>query len=481
MEEPQQKDKRIEDLVPSGFFVLRTPLLPVEEFLGWTGRLKFHECEDNTCSTLTQQSWREDVKVLRDRLRKIIDRPEILQALFIASPSLESSIDAWKCAPDTKKGIQTERALVRYFVRMCARPTPFGLFSGCSAGVVSREQTEEGELTIRPRNEYRFTSRLDFDYLFALTTSLRRDPVIAATLKYQPNSSLHKVHNVWHYVESRLAVSGRTHHLVKVDGDPYLEAVLKRAEAGASFEELVCVLYLGPDDTEISKDEANEYIQELIENEVLVSSFSPLLTGAPPLDDIITQLESIAQARSIAQTLISARERMTEMDRRGLGSSPTEYRELAATLENLPAKVDIARLYQVDMTKPLCGGVLPKIVVDELVQGVELWCRIGRTEEADELRAFRDAFSARHERAWVPLLEALDPETGVGFGQQSAFDGSPLLRGLRLGSSTSTMNSGLDFQALLFRKITQRAPEGTLELQLDPADVPPLQAQTAAS
>ena len=69
MEEPQQKDKRIEDLVPSGFFVLRTPLLPVEEFLGWTGRLKFHECEDNTCSTLTQQSWQEDVKVLRDRLR----------------------------------------------------------------------------------------------------------------------------------------------------------------------------------------------------------------------------------------------------------------------------------------------------------------------------------------------------------------------------------------------------------------------------
>jgi len=48
MEEPQQTNNHIEDVVPSGFFVLRTPLLPVEEFLGWTGRLRFQEFEGNT-------------------------------------------------------------------------------------------------------------------------------------------------------------------------------------------------------------------------------------------------------------------------------------------------------------------------------------------------------------------------------------------------------------------------------------------------
>src|SRR5260370_18954990 len=178
------------------------------------------------------------------------------------------------------------------------------------------------------------------------------------------------------------------------------------------------------DDPALSREEAGEYLQELIDSEVLVSSLVPLLTGIPPLQDLIAQLDSIHAARSVSETLVWTRDRMAELDARGPGSSPAEYRNIATKLETLPVKFDIARLYQVDMTKPFQAGVVGAPLLDEIKQGIELLCRLGRVGEPKELQSFRDAFSNRYERAWAPLLEALDPEIGIGFGATSDRDGS---------------------------------------------------------
>jgi hypothetical protein len=45
----------------------------------------------------------------------------------------------WVEFPESKKGLQAERALTRYFMRMTGRSTPFGLFSGCSVGTMQRQ------------------------------------------------------------------------------------------------------------------------------------------------------------------------------------------------------------------------------------------------------------------------------------------------------------------------------------------------------
>lgn len=107
--------------VAAGFFAFRTPLLPFAELLafGEGGRAT-------------------DRATLRARLRDAVSRPEVREALFIASPSLDESFDIWLRDPDSERGQKVERTLVRYFARMAARPTPFGLFAGCSVGVVGR-------------------------------------------------------------------------------------------------------------------------------------------------------------------------------------------------------------------------------------------------------------------------------------------------------------------------------------------------------
>jgi hypothetical protein len=65
---------------PTGFFVLRTPLLPFDELLEWTHGLDHRDAEDARA-------------VLRERLRGLLARPEIAEALYVASPDFHAAVE----------------------------------------------------------------------------------------------------------------------------------------------------------------------------------------------------------------------------------------------------------------------------------------------------------------------------------------------------------------------------------------------------
>ncbi len=468
-----KQSKQTLDLIHSGFFALRTPLLSVGELRSWSNALSAAEA-------LTAQehafdsSWKNDVRILRQRLREIVSRPEIVHALYVASPSLRTGIEHWKRDPDSKKGLQAERALVRYFARMAARSTPFGLFSGCSVGQVNDSQ-DATELTLKPHSQYRLCCRLDFDYLFALTETLRRDPHVQDELRYRPNTSLHKIADAWYYTESRMSETKRTHHLVKVESDAYLDAVIARSHNGATLAELVQVVLHTDGGAESSEEEAHEYVPGLIrDNEILISDLSPLLTGEPALDDVIQHLGSIPAGGSTAQTLKDVRGRLSSLESVGLAATPKDYESITAELEKLSAKIDEARVFQVDMIKPMEKGVLGRPVVAELIKGVEILCRIGQAGEPEDLKSFRDAFSTRYESAMVPLVDALDEESGVGFGSAAIrSDASPLLRGLKLRGDVEAnpISRKVGVHPALIRQVVECIRAGKKELELDLAQL----------
>ena len=306
----------------------------------------------------------------------VLDRLEIRQALYIASPVLRSGIDHWLRDPDSKKGLQAERSIVRYLERMCTRPTPFGLFSGWSVGSIGRNG-EPTVLLLQPRSQYRTSSRLDFDYLFALSGALRRDEALALELSYQPNSSLRRIADAWHYTESRLQGATRSHHLVKLEDDPFLAAAVDRAGAGATVADLVDAVVSCDTDNPPSDEEARELVLDLVRNDVLVPALTPLVTGEPALDNLIRQLASLPAGASAARTLENARQALTALDDRAPGSPPEAYETIATQLKSLPADVDPAKLYQVDMRKPVLTARLGEAVMGELVHATESSCASG--------------------------------------------------------------------------------------------------------
>src|SRR5712691_11535538 len=124
-----QKNER-DGIVPSGFFAFRTPLLPFDDFLAWSEGLEAEAALDDPA--LLEQALAADRAGLRGRLIALLGRSLIRDALFIASPDLDESLEVWVRDPDSERGQRIERAVVRYFARMAGRPTPFGLFAGGS-------------------------------------------------------------------------------------------------------------------------------------------------------------------------------------------------------------------------------------------------------------------------------------------------------------------------------------------------------------
>ena len=475
MRDGQHEQLTLED---SGFFVLRTPLLPFDDLVRWSSHLpSAGPARDGHVPAVAREVWAEDIQVLRSRLKDVIARPEILQALFVASPSLESAIENWQRDPDSKKGLQAERALVRYLARMAARSTPFGLFSGCSVGVVNNTDIST-DLELQPLREYRSHSRLDFDFLFALTRRLRLDPTIVQGLRFWPNSSLHGIGNSFHYIESRMKGSRRSHHITRVDRDQFLDAVLLRAQTGATVTDLSEVISRVPGGTEFSDEEVRAYLQQLIDSEVLISNLSPLLTGGAPIDDIISQVQSLSSKSPALETLIWMRDRMLVLDREGLGVAPAEYRALAKRLEELSPEFDIAHLYQVDLIKKFESGRIGRSVISELKNGVNVLCRLCDLREPEALRQFRDSFSFRYERAWIPLLEAIDPDAGIGFQGGSDSDGSPLIRGLAVDVVGRPNERGKnELQAILWKKVVACNSSEARELELELSELPRMESQ----
>jgi thiopeptide-type bacteriocin biosynthesis protein len=479
--QPETKSRR--DFSDAGFFVLRTPALPADDFLNWTNGMQASRLGKMPASPdEIESAWHDDVQMLRDRLKRLVDRPEISHALFVASPTLQSGIELWKVAPDSKKGLQAERALVRYFTRMCTRPTPFGLFAGVSLGHVTKSVIEHPGLHLQTRQFYRPSTRLDYDYLFSLTDALERDRTISRQLRYWPNTSLHKAGNSWNYVEARLIDDGpwRSHHLVKVESDTYVDAVLSRARTskGATVSEIISVLLeMDPD---LVEADAEIYIQELIDNKLLVSSLSPLVTGPLPLDDIIAQLELIPSTADVAVTLSAVREQLAALEHRGLCANAAEYARIKSMLGRLPATMHADRIYQVDMIKPSLRAALTPSILDTVLEAVDVLCRFPGDEEPESLAAFKKAFVDRYEGALVPFLDVLDEESGIGFGQPSSYE-STAIQGLSLENRLlpGQFDRFAPVHEFLLDQIMSCYHEGSTEIRLAPSDMPSFRVDSA--
>jgi thiopeptide-type bacteriocin biosynthesis protein len=451
------------DVVPSGFFTLRTPLLPFDELLTWGDGLEAAAAGDD--AACLEAAAKADRARLRQRLRAVFARPEIREALFVASPDLEERFDVWMREPDGEPGQKIERALVRYFARMAGRATPFGLFAGCAVGGVGAET----RLVLAERGRYRRHTRLDMDYVVALTDALVRQPDLRPALAFRPNSSLYHANGRVRYHEVRRNGKGWTHHRVALEGSSYLDATLARARPGARLEALAAALVA--DDPEASAEEAAEYVGELTDNQVLVSELTPPVTGPEPVPGITARLRECAGDWS--RRLEQAQAALEGIDAGGLGAAPGRYRQIARGLSELPAKVELPRLFQVDMVKPVVDATLGQAVLDEIIRGVHLLHRLARRPEKDLLSRFREAFQNRYEGREVPLVEALDEERGVGFDtlDGKGLDESSLLDGLTFPPAAANTVPWGRREAFLLGKLSEALGQGAGEMALSERDL----------
>jgi lantibiotic biosynthesis protein len=458
-----EHDRAAGQLIPSGFFALRTPLLPFEEMEGWSEGL------EAICSIGDPQgleaALERDKARLRARLVATMTRPEVRDAIFVASPSVEEALAIWQKDPDSTQGRKLEPAVVSYFSRATARATPFGLFAGCTTGTIDKHTS----LHLQPRERYQRHSRLDMDYLSALAEALERDPQLRKIFMYEPNSALYEAAGRLRMAEARMGEGGRSYHLVAVDKSPYLSAALDRARGGASLEAVAEALV----DGEITQAEAEEYVAELADNQLLVTDARPLVTGDEPVHGLVATLSAHAETAKIGERVKEARAALDAIDTEGLGVSPDRYRAVASLLADLPAQPEMSRLVQVDLVKPGQAATLGSQVASELARGVKILHQMGSPQWSEGLARFREAFSNRYEAREIPLVEALDEESGIGFERSDSplAEASPLLARMPFRGDDDVAERWTAHHSLLLQKLVRALAEGADEISLDASDL----------
>ena len=449
------------DYSTAGFFVLRTPLLPLEEFLNLSQGLL-------TPGTLRNggdlaEACASDRKLVRCRLQELVRRPEIKEALWIASPEFFESLSTWWNNPESEKGQKLEQSLYRYVARMISRSTPFGLFAACATGEIGNET----RLELGARNTYWRRSRLDMEYLCNLAEKVSSDPALRHQLRFRPNTSLYLAAGRYHHAQGYYQEKMRLYRLVATEPTPYLNATLERASGGATPHLLAQALV--QDEPDIPLEEAEQYVGQLIESQLLVAELVPPITGPEPIDDMIEQLRQ-AEIPSMAEPLSSISSCLQEIDKQSVGVDLAGYQRIVDIVSQLPATFKVEHLIQVDAMKPAPHACLDQRLISDILRAVETLHSIVPAYQPESLKDFKDQFQERYEGREVSLLQVLDEEVGIGFERKDNAGAlaEPLLEGIDIvaGSQPQEFKSGKS-EFILLRKIEELLREGTTVLSLE--------------
>ncbi|HEX6836545.1 MAG TPA: lantibiotic dehydratase, partial [Polyangia bacterium] len=284
------------------------------------------------------------------------------------------------------------------------------------------------------------------------------------------------------YAEARLAGRWRRYRLVAVETSEALAILIERAQAGARVAELVDALLRW--DRSLEPEDAQDFVVAAIEAQLLVAELGPAVTGdAVGLDQLVRDLEAVPAAASLRRALVEVHASLSRQDAAGVGAPVEGYLAIATRLQDLPVEVELSRLFQVDLAKPAPDATLGREPLAEITRGVELLWQIGSVPRNPHLEEFRAAFFARFEEREVPLGEALDEESGIGFGGGSdRGDAAPLLDGLHFPASgrDGKGSSWQERHAQLLRRVDELRRSGGRILELDEADVRELRSPARA-
>jgi len=300
---------------------------------------------------------------LNSKEDELMNNSAFEEALLIASPELSEEVSKIQNVPGMpqKEKERIISSLYRYFQRACTRPTPFGLFAGCSIGSVG----ERTEIQLSERQKYNRTTRLDMNYICALTQQIERDRSIRELLRYYPNNSLYSVGGHIRYVEYQYLKTRRMHKITQVVNTEYIQKVLDLAKEGKHFSELAAALT----DEETTLEETSDFIHNLIDVQLLVSELEPSITHPQPLISLINKIKELSNTdRQIVDILTEIDAQLDSIDSQPVGESVKIYPTIIKSIEKTKVSVEIKYLFQTDMFKPTKQATVSKQLIQDIQQ-----------------------------------------------------------------------------------------------------------------
>ena len=424
------------------FFLLRRPLLPLDTLS------IFHQTVGN------------DPVAFQHEIKALLRQPEIKQAIFLASPELYASAMSLFLEPDQKRALKICQSVYKYLIRMSTRCTPFGMFAGSCLG----ETSTATQILFNQTDTRKIHTSLDVTVLEALASQIGNRNHIRNQLFFYPNNSLYTACGAIRYIESQNNEECRF-SLVELEENPSLNQVLQKAVGGCTVEELVKVL----DTEELSGQLALDLIEEMISSQLLVSELDLSATGENFIDILIGKLDRLADAPAELDDLKSLKSVLNS------NLSVTDRCKQAENiLLDLGISEDTGRPIRADVYFQPETCAINQQVIKTVQKDLSALSSLSEPHSNKMLDQFKKQFVERFQGQQVPLLEAMDQETGIGYGNEQLIgsDDFTLLEDMQLPQPAFTGNILVSSQLGLKMKLYEKAlSKNQKQIEITPQDL----------
>ncbi|WP_326892055.1 lantibiotic dehydratase (plasmid) [Rhizobium beringeri] len=449
------------------FVVLRTPLLSWNfiERLG-KGLNSYSASRQNGDVDLALDG---DRRLVRRRLRTIAQCNIIKTAIEIASASFSRDLDPWLRGNDAMPP-RIEHTLLRYLTRMGTRSTPFGLFAGLSLG----RQACTTHLVVPARRFHCPVLQLDVGYLDEVMGELSKLSGLRAALRFKANPDLYPVADRLRYVEAQRIGTRRRYKQVDVEPSVHLDAALRRAGylEGATIEQISKAVQEALD--RVGAEEATAFVEQLCDVGLLMSPLKTVVTGPDPALGLSQLLLKYPEAHLFADRLIEASAALRSPISRGYRDLDDRMRQARQALGTLVGTREDANLFRTTVHKFTDRLTISRRLASQLAAGAELLMSVADSKKLSSMEDFRQRFQSRYGAEIIPLLDALDPDNGVGFGSSPSPSSAslPLIGDWPLGTKSGIEAPIWTYRDAHLLKLLHRALSSDLiSLELEDTDI----------
>ncbi|MEH1124849.1 lantibiotic dehydratase [Micromonospora sp. CPCC 206061] len=368
-----------------------------------------------TCSGLhAGQAW----------LRQVWGIGPVAEAIRHASPDLARAVvDLCAATPTVVDGRGVRRsvlAVARYLLRMTGRPTPFGLL----AGVASAEFGSSEGAGVIWGDAHRAVAQPAAGWLAEIISGLEASPAVLARLLVVANSTLtlrgdHLIVSHQPRVDGRGVVPTE----VAIRHTPAVRLVVEAAQSPVGVADLLAKLRAGAPAVPVEQVEA--MLSTLVARQVLITNLHAPSTEIDPLDHLVRVLDAcgagrVGEAADLVRSLREIAGLVTEHNGidvsgqavSGQAAVRDRLSERMRTVQSVPGRHPLALDLRLDARL-----VLPQRVAADVQRAALVLARL--SEYPYGTPAWRDYHRAFYERygigALVPLLELVDPDSGIGF------------------------------------------------------------------
>lgn len=353
-------------------------------------------------------------EIYRNDLSWFLHHPGFCAALYLASPVFYRQV---RIRIDNGEMIPAKEMLTlrKYINRYCFRPTPFGLFAWVAAARWGKVNTANDaqaayDTVILPDETWRHRNLVFSPDGQAKGQEVTVNPTLYANL------------DEYRFIRNEVGQDGGKREYL-LQGMPYhrlTESLLAFAAKGTTREQTCNFLR---EQSGCTADEALQYLQFLVEAQVLVPSDRPQITGEVALTTdsklFIEGLRDGLMGMVFPHNLPTA-EALSELAAKLTRQSASKETEHGTKVFNvvLHRKDELSDLTQTDR--------------EVLADGLHALSVMAASEKNGAMADFAKRFTTLYEEREVPLLQALDPDTGIGYGEEPGQPENPMLRTVKV-------------------------------------------------